>query len=101
MNLENLYNKTKKNTQNKFWANILSYSLAIVFTLGIVYILNFLWNYVAPIWKFPTLTYLQFLISWFLFTIFLMPFSGFTKSRRDYIPPHVIAFRKDNPNEGH
>lgn len=81
MNLKKQYNnlKRKKSTE------ILSSLTTGLTSFGLIYILNLLWNYIAPTWGLPILTYTKFLSTLFLTHIFIH-FLGFKATQRDVHP---------------
>ena len=75
MNLEKEFNKAKKDDKNKL---ILMTALSAVVGLVILYVIYYLWNYLAPVWGLPNLTYLQFLGTVFFINI-IQQFLGIRK----------------------
>jgi len=96
MNLESMYKKTKDNKPNQLFVNSLAVVLCIIIVLGIVYTFSLMWNYIAPIWNFPTLNYIQFLISLLLLRLFSMIIFSSGRNQGDY---KMIRFNGDNPHE--
>ena len=70
MNLGKQFNKTI----NRKSEAVTAYILAGIASLGIIYVLNLLWNYISPVWGLPILTYLEFLSTLFLLTMFVQFF---------------------------
>lgn len=58
MSLEELYNSAKKPKQEKY--GIAGTIGTLLFLAFILFITNSLWNYVAPAWALPKLSFLQF-----------------------------------------
>jgi len=65
MNLEQQYKKVK-NGEGQIAVTVF---LSVVVAIAIAYGMNLLWNYLAPIWGLPQLTYVQFLGSLLLINL--------------------------------
>jgi len=61
MNLENFYKKTKKKNTVLFdnTVTIVAMLALLGCIAGVVVITQFVWNFVAPVWGLPQLSYLQ------------------------------------------
>ena len=73
MSLKEFYNEAKKKEING--ADVLNTLLKVILYGGVYYLLNLLWNYVAPVWGLPNMNYFQFVGTVFLFNIFVDAFS--------------------------
>lgn len=71
MSLEKLYNKTKRRQGGQF----LEFLVGAGASLGSLFLMNLLWNYLAPIWGLPNLSYLQFVSTLFLILVLKHLFS--------------------------
>jgi len=94
MNLEDIYKKTKDSKSNKLSINCLAAVLTVGLFLIFLYIFNLGWNFIAPIWNLPILSYSNFLVSWVILRLLSMTVFGFTVNARDY---KMISFDGDNP----
>jgi len=95
MNLRKLYNKTKGKQGGQFLAFICSLGLSF----GILYGINLLWNYLAPVWSLPKLTFLQFLGTLFI-TLFLKHLLGLIATGRSVYPNIEIMKIGKPPYDG-
>ena len=95
MNLEEYFYKTKNRQRGMVSAFILSGIVA----LGIIFGLSFLWNYVSPVWGLPKLTYLEFLSTLFLISMFIQFFS--LKATKRSVNPtfDIIKILGESPYE--
>ena len=95
MNLKKQFGKIKNKQRGMISAHILSGIIA----LGIVFGLNFLWNYVSSVWGLPKLTYLEFLSTLFLISMFIQFFS--LKATKRSVNPtfDIIKILGESPYE--
>jgi len=95
MSLKKQFNKTK----NKQSGQLLITLASIAVSLGLVYVLNLLWNYLAPVWGLPNLSYLQFVGTLFLIHV-LKNFFSFKATERGFNPNiKFIELIGKNPHE--
>jgi hypothetical protein len=80
MSLKNKYNSSKKGFINK--ESVLEAIVKLVVIVGITYLVNLLWNYVAPVWGLPVMGFLHFAASVTILNILL----GFVAS---YFQPEM------------
>lgn len=75
MSLKKEYNKIKKLNPNGLGINLIR--IAVMLFMG--YLLNIVWNFVAPVWGLPVMTWLEFIGSLFLFNVILISISRYFK----------------------
>ena len=95
MNLEEQFGKSK----NKQSVVITAFILSGIVSLGIIYILNLLWNYISPVWGLPKLTYLEFLSTLFLLTMFVQFFGLKATNRRANPNIDIVNILGESPYE--
>lgn len=87
MNLKKQYNQLKNKQNYKIvWYNIGYFIGGLI----VAFVLNLLWNYIAPTWGLPILTYPKFLATLFI-THILIHFLGLKEVNRDVHPNVVIT----------
>lgn len=87
MNLKKKYNQVKnKQSTGIFWYNVGLF----IGGLGVAFILDLLWNFIAPTWGLPILTYPKFLATLFIIHM-LMHFLGLKEVNRSAHPNIVLS----------
>jgi hypothetical protein len=81
MNLKKQYQRAHTG-RSSLWAHRLG---QLVISLGLVYLVNLLWNYLAPVWGLPQLSYPQLLGTLALLHL-LTSFLGFNATQQDAYP---------------
>lgn len=103
MNLKKSYFDIKNNNNSLFLINIGAFLGSFIVFAGLSYLLNLLWNYVAPAWGLPVLGYLQFsgsILLLKLLIVFLFGLDTIKQTYRDQGPPiHFMKMVKDPTNE--
>lgn len=99
MNLEKSYNKAKSNKAN-LAGKICLTILGIGAYLGILYLVNLLWNYVVPSFGLPVLGYGKFLGLFFLLNLIKIHFLTSKEANRDANRDQIIQLLNGLPKDG-
>lgn len=81
MTLKDMYNKQQGN--NTFAFQILGFCIGLGIIAGIIFLVSLLYNYIAPTWRLPQLSYLKFVGTVTLIDLFLLHFRFFKKHQKD------------------
>lgn len=95
MSLGNMYNKTKRKQNGQFREFLIGTGIS----LGSLFLLNLLWNYLAPIWGLPNLSYLQFVSTLFLILVLKHLFSFIATDKGVYPNIQITKIIGKSPYE--
>ena len=92
MNLNKGFNNIKGKQYSKFQFKLFLSDVGnFIAGLGVAWLMNWGWNYIAPVWGLPELNYGQFLTT--LVLIFLLKhFFGFTATNGN-VHPNVLSIK--------
>ncbi len=97
MNLKKNYKDIKTRSKGSlFFIQLSAFIAAVLVWAAGAYLINLLWNYLAPIWGLPVLSYPQFLATFTFIKLLSMFLFGFTVTRRRFQGDHdpSIQFMK-------